>query len=166
MNVNVSEEIALQKMRDEAKARDAAPLASISDLREELRRLGWPEPTESGSDVFAWSVVNRGTKVRHVIAAWWGSELHHVEDPITGQVSMQPTGRVGVFVTGNATVRTTVGDAVEALQQALSREDEPELLAMFGLRREWGFPKSQVVPLNKVFSPNEYADVLRQQGYY
>lgn len=137
---------------------------TLGQLEGELRRLGWPEPTERSSTAFAWSAVDGGG-VRHILAAWWGTEIHRVVDQVTGQASMQPTGREGVFVTGRGTVCTTLSDAVTAMMEARNVQHDL-LLAMFGLRREWSLPNTPIVPMDKIYSHEERLAVLHQQGIW
>jgi hypothetical protein len=136
---------------------------TLAELEAEMDRRGWPAPTERGPDSFAWSAVNNDTGLRHIVAAWWGSEFHRVEDPVTGQAAMQPTGRAGVFVSGRGMVCTSLAEAAEALVAALHRQEEPALLSLFGLKRDWGLPGAPVVPLGLVRTRNEYGDILQQQ---
>jgi len=136
------------------------PVGELDRLEAEMRTRGWPEPTERGANSFAWSAVNNDTQIRHIVAAWWGEEFHKVDDPVTGAAAMQPTGRSGVFVTGRGMVCTTLDEAADAMVAALHRQEEPALLTLFGLKRDWGLPGAPVVPLGTIRDRNEYAAIL------
>lgn len=138
---------------------------TIEELDVELKRLRWPEPTERSSDAFAWSVVD-GEGVRHTIAAWHGQETHRVEDPVTRELRVVSTGREGVFVTGRGTVSTTLADVVIALQDAVNRQHDPTLLAIFGLRRDAGLPGAPIFPLGTVLTPDAARNWLILNGHF
>jgi hypothetical protein len=137
---------------------------TIAELDAELRRLGWPETTERSSDAIAWSVVD-SVGVRHTIAAWWGSESHRVEDPITHEFKVVPTGREGIFVTGRGTVLTTLADAVNALHVVINQQYDAELLKMFGLRRAYDLPGAPVFPMGTVLTEHAARHWLITNGY-
>ena len=140
-------------------------LLSLDQLLVELQAKGWPEPTECNSDAFAWSSVD-SQKHRHVVAVWWGSEMDRIQDPMTEEFTMRLTGRSGVFISGRATVCTTVEDAFIALDHCVKNQWDPDLLAMFGLRREGGLPGSPIFPLMHRTSANDALMCLKSIGLF
>jgi hypothetical protein len=137
------------------------PIRSIAELSQALAALGWPAPTEITPTGFRWAVAIDGKTAQ--IAAWYGPEMERVEG-IEDEPQMAPTGRSGIFVTGERAMQETLGGILAAFARYFERCPD-ELLKLFGLKHDHGFPKSPVVPLD--FNPNdsERGELLRLAGY-
>ena len=136
-------------------------IASVDDLWAALADLGWPEPTERTPTSFRWAAATECGVAQ--VAAWYGPELERVGTGDDGQPQFNPTGRSGIFITGERALRATLGEALASLAGAFERSPD-DLLALFGLKHDHVFPGSPVVPLE--FNPdhNQRGEMLRSIG--
>ncbi len=137
-------------------------IRSIAELSQELAALGWPQPTEFTALGFRWSVTVDGRTSQ--IAAWYGPEMVKAGDGLDGEPQLAPTGREGIFVTGERAMQETLGGILAAFARYLERCPD-ELLAIFGLKHDHLFPKSPVVAVDFNPTPNERAELLRLAGH-
>lgn len=137
-------------------------IRSISELSQALAALGWPPPTDPTDDILRW-FVRSGDKMLQV-AAWYGPEMRRIGEGLDGEPQMAPTGRLGIFVTGERAMQETLGGILAAFARYFERCPD-ELLALFGLKHDHLFPKSPVVALDFNPTPNERAELLRMAGH-
>ena len=139
------------------------PIRSISELSQALAELGWPTPLELTPAGFRWTVSIDG-KFTSQVAAWYGPEMHRVGEGLDGEPQLAPTGRQGIFVTGERVMQETLGGILAAFARYFERCPD-ELLAIFGLKHDHLFPGSPVVALDFDPTPNERGELLRMAGH-
>lgn len=139
------------------------PVRSIDELSQALAALGWPSPTEQTSTGgLRWAVTTVAGIAQ--IAAWYGPEMVRVEGGDEDGPQLAPTGRYGIFVTGERAMQETLGGILAAFARYFERCPD-ELLRLFGLKHDHLFPKSPVVALDFNPTDGERGELLRLAGH-
>jgi len=125
-------------------------------------RFGWPPVNERDYRSFAWAATNADTCTTHRVAAWFQPEGYEYDYVSGDPVGYKPAG---IHVSGKG-MCNTLDEACQALWDAVQRQTEPALLAMFGLKRDTNAYGSPVMPAGRELTRNDYADILIQNGIW